>query len=165
MATTTQKSKNGSTTALAKPRTSVAEVSAPLSDDVTPIDAIALPMGVPATTQLLSRFNVRHVVKLDEGQAITGKFAGEGPQMDVTDEATGEVRQIRTWLLQTSPSATAVLPGSVGLDKHFIDLDGAFVHQIGTELIVVRGPQTNTRKGRRVNQYLVGPAVDAKSAA
>lgn len=131
-----------------------------------------VPMGRDVTADDLARYQITHVVTLAEGQAITGYFFGEGAPIRMEDPggrpdpATGEVpmRDVRTWQIMTPQGVIARLIGSAGLDKYFVDSDGnptkdaELWARLKVDLLVVRGPQTTTRKGFRVNQYIVAPA-------
>lgn len=106
--------------------------------------------GEVARLEDLQDYAIEHVTKLKQGRMLRGKFLGEGASIEIIDDKSGEVRTIRTWKIEVGPLKVARLIGSAGLDKHFLNV------QPGGTCIVVRGPQVETNKGRRVNQFIVG---------
>jgi hypothetical protein len=117
-------------------------------------DTLAIPVGFIPTAETLKGYQLEHVLSVKEGHAIKGVYLGIGPSIDMTDDTTGEVRAVKTHRLQIGPNMIARLIGSVGLDSKMLD------DYIGKEIMVLRGPKVDTRKGRRVNQYIVGPAIE-----
>jgi hypothetical protein len=104
---------------------------------------------------------IERIVPMQEGDSIRGVFQGPGEPLEMADANTGEIRVLGTWRvlvahLPGGGQAIAVLISSSQLEREF----ARFKREDGTWekpfITVVRGPQIDTRGGRRVTQYLVG---------
>lgn len=122
------------------------------AQDKVDMTKLAIPVGDDIAASELANYTLEHVVSLQEGKGLKGIYRGPGPELEFTDPQTGEVRPIKTWRLELSADVVADIQGSMGLDKKM----AACV--VGRRYLIVRGPQINTRRGFRVNQYIVAEA-------
>jgi hypothetical protein len=95
------------------------------------------------------------ILSLKEGQRIEGILEGNGPMAEFTDQDTGEVTNVKTWILADDTGAVRVsILSSAQLDRK---LNGF----IGYKVKIARGKEVNiagTRK--RMTEYAVwGPRL------
>lgn len=93
--------------------------------------------------------------KLEEGESIAGLFVGAGPEQEIIDENSGEVRYLPTWLIQSPDGAVTVrMNGSYGLNQFFRGLTP------GNTLVAIKHKGQRNLKTRRVNDYETWSKVD-----
>jgi len=93
------------------------------------------------------------IMRLEEGQQITGILEGNGPQAEFIDKM-GVVTYVNTWIVADRTGSVRVsLLSSVQLDKK---LPGF----VGCEVTIARGPQVDVGGGQRMTKYFVmGPRL------
>lgn len=86
-----------------------------------------------------------------DGPALRGFMAGQGGDIEMMDEATGEAKTIRTWLIR-DPKHNIMwqVMGSHGLEKFIAKLAD------GKEVCIKLVGQKEVGKGRRMNDFVVG---------
>lgn len=84
----------------------------------------------------------------EAGQWIEARLQGEGAPVEVEDIATGEIRQIKTWVFSGGRGLRVALMGSYQLDHELPALVGKMVR-------ITYLSQQDTRKGTRVKDYLI----------
>lgn len=102
------------------------------------------------TTKSLEGISIERVVTLDPGKMIRGKYLGMGAVMEVSDPVTGEVRELGTHRIEVRDGLVARLMSSHQLDRELPPL----MHK---RVRVMKLGQVSTRKGRRVNDFIVAP--------
>jgi len=137
---------------MAKPKKKADTVS--LSEVVPAADALATRAGVRTFSAddieaaMSSGTAMPIVESLDEeGKGVRGLYQGAGAPVEFTD-ADGEVRTLATHVFKVAAGARVAIVGSHQLDHELPDLEGH-------EVTVIRGSQGSTRKGRRINRYLI----------
>jgi hypothetical protein len=84
---------------------------------------------------------------LPKGSTIRALLEGNGPPAEFTDEETGEIREVKTWILSHASGARVSILSSAQLDRKL----PAFV---GSEVAITRGE--DVRKGTTIyTDYLV----------
>jgi len=119
---------------------------------VTPPSALVGKATETDVAEMLSgKYEVApQIASLEEGDKIEGILEGEGPMAEVNDPTTGEVREIRTWIIaNASGTARVSILTSAQLERKLPPFVGGFVK-------IVRGKDIKTNGGRRVADYLVG---------
>lgn len=107
-----------------------------LVEDITPASLVGV--------------NIERVVTLDAGKMVRGLYLGTGPVVELTDPVTGEVRELQTHRIEVKPGVVARLIESHQLARELPPLKGQRVR-------VMKLGQVSTRKGRRVNDFIVAP--------
>lgn len=102
----------------------------------------------PITKAALEGVNIERILSLDAGQMIRGTYLGKGPKAEVTDPVTGEVREIDTHRIEARPGIVARIFDSHQLAR---ELEG----KNGERLRIMKLGQVSTKKGRRVNDYII----------
>lgn len=100
------------------------------------------------TKSALEGVNIERIVSLDAGQMLRGIYRGKGPMAEVTDPVTGEIREIETHRIEAKPGVVARLFNSHQLARELEGLDGK-------RLRIMKLGQVQTKKGRRVNDYII----------
>lgn len=144
MAKAKQKEKNGDNGKALATRT---EVGAELVQGLAPDPATLVEDITPAS---LVGVNIERVVTLDPGKMVRGLYLGLGPKVELTDPVTGEVRELDTHRIEVKPGVVARLIESHQLARELPPLQGKRVR-------VMKLGQVSTRKGRRVNDFIVAP--------
>jgi hypothetical protein len=94
------------------------------------------------------------LVSLKPGQEVTGILEGNGPVAEFTDAATGEITEVKTWIIADPTGSLRIsILSSAQLDRK---LNGF----IGGEVTIGRGPDVNIGGGKRMTEYMViGPKL------
>lgn len=90
---------------------------------------------------------VAQVVQLAEGQAVEGMLIGPGTEVETTDDATGEPKQLNTWRMEHATGITIDLLSSHQLDKNLPEL-------VGNTVFVQKLPKKQVG-ARQVNQFCI----------
>ena len=99
------------------------------------------------------------ILKLTQGMRITGFFCGEGPTMELAANEDGEVATLRTWELRNEDDTRRVrIVGTYQTNSVLPRVP------VGTKLAIEHQGQTDTRKGRRVNNLAIYLPRDLKLA-
>jgi hypothetical protein len=115
--------------------------------------------SLPAPASLVERYDqswlegidIERIVSLEEGDGVRGIFRGSGPEIEITDTVTGEVKALGTWRIEVRPGIVVRLLDSAKLKREFPTIP------VGRKVRVMRLGQINTRAGRRVTDYIVAP--------
>lgn len=132
--------------------------------DVVPVgtSAVAAPdyqqFVETVTADWLEGIKIERIVTLDNGQGVRGEFLGVGPTVEVSDPVTGEVRDLPTWRIEVKKDIVIRLLDSSQLGREFKTMT------VGTRVRVIKLGQVDTRKGRRVNDFIVAPETPAAHA-
>ena len=137
------KKTNGTTTALVENTAVGAELVRSIAPDPTSLIETV-------TAESLKGIDLERVVSLDAGQMLRGIYLGTGPNVELTDTVTGEVRELATHRIEVRPGMIARVIESYQLARELPPLKGQRVR-------VIRLNQVSTRKGRRVNEWVVAP--------
>ena len=105
------------------------------------------------TPESLRGINIERVVTLDPGTLIRGKYLGPGAALEVTDPVTGEARDVGTHRFEVRDGVVARVMDSHQLGRELPQYTGKRVRVIKLGLV-------DTRKGRRVNDFIVAPEVE-----
>jgi len=96
----------------------------------------------------LADYEVAPIVRrLEPGQAVRGILEGEGSPIEMEDPRSGETKSVRTWVIKAGNMRAAIMSG-YQLDKELPSL-------VGKHVVIAMGEQAETRKGQRVNQYII----------
>jgi hypothetical protein len=95
------------------------------------------------------------ILSLQKGQMVEGILEGNGPVAEFTDEDTGEVSHVNTWVIRDPSGAMRVsILSSAQLDRKCIGFIGHFIKIARGEDVPVKGTK------RRMTEYLVwGPKL------
>lgn len=94
--------------------------------------------------------SVTQMYSLTPDDALCGIFEGKGPDVDMTDPATGEVKPVSSWFIRVSPALRFQILGASQLDAKL----GAY--PVGAEVTIQKLAESRrSRAGRVVSQYLV----------
>ncbi len=129
-------------------------------------EAPSIPMKAHALVSTISQDEVNammnsgefefapQVLSMEEGQMVAGILEGNGPDAEITDPQSGEVRPVPTWIIATPDgSARVSILSSAQLEKKLPPFIGGHVR-------IVRGKDLKTSNNRRVTDYLVaGPKL------
>lgn len=109
------------------------------------------------------------ILTLEAGQMIQGILVGNGPVAEFEEIKQGvvEKHEVQTWIIKSPTSGIRVsILSSAQLDAKLRD-------RVGQYVMIARGPERDTKKGKRVTEYLVksralpasiGSAIDTTSA-
>ena len=97
----------------------------------------------------LEGIKIARIVKLDDGQGVRGIYMGLGANVEVHDPTTGEVRDVPTHLVEVRPDVMVRLIESSQLKRELA------IVPPGTRVRIMKIGQVDTRRGRRVNDYIV----------
>lgn len=132
------------------------------------IMAAAGQMVTKATSNTIQRayggMTIEQIVKVEEGQTITGIYRGLGPVVDVADPQDPNVmRPLQTFKIANiaNPKVVALLLDSAQLGRFLRALP------VGSKVSCTKLGQVAGRGGRRVNQWLLGhepPPADVVDA-
>lgn len=89
------------------------------------------------------------VVKLEEGESITGDYLGKRADT-LEDSQSGEVKDVSYLRLRVQTGVIAEILGSAQLERLSESL------KEGERIMLMRGPQTKSRKGNVVNTFFIG---------
>lgn len=132
------------------------------SDDVGTVDASLRSMQtlgmVPDSQSFVEKVDpswlegikIERIATLEPGDGIRGIFQGPGPTVEVSDPVTGETRDLGTWRIEVKPDVVCRLLTSSQLEREFRAI------AVGRRVRVIKLGQVATRKGRRVNDFVVG---------
>ena len=106
----------------------------------------------------LEGIKIERIVTLEAGQGVRGMYLGIGPTVEVTDPVTGEVRDLPTRRIEVKKDIVVRLLDTSQLKR---ELDAT---PVGTRLRIIKLGQVDTRKGRRVNDFIVAPETTQPAA-
>lgn len=108
----------------------------------------------------LKGVQVEKIVPLADGQGVRGAFLGAGGPVEISDPLTGEVRPLGTWRVRVAASVVIRLLDSARLRSDLCNLptDGS------AHVRIMRVGSVDTKRGRRVTDYVVGVAIAEKAA-
>jgi hypothetical protein len=106
----------------------------------------------------LEGIKIERIVTLETGQGVRGLYQGIGPTVEVSDPVTGEVRELPTHRVEVKKDITIRLLESSQLKRELA------VIPIGTNVRIIKLGQVETRKSRRVNDYIVAVVPQSASA-
>lgn len=141
------KKKNG------KNETALAQTDAIGAELVTGIAPDPSTLVEDITPQSLKGMTIERVVTIDPGKMITGTYLGKGPLIEIADPVTGEVRELATHRFEIRPGVVGRVIESHQLARELTE------DKVGEKLRVMKLGQVSTRKGRRVNDWVVGPVA------
>lgn len=102
------------------------------------------------TPDALRGVTIERVVTLDPGQMVRGKYLGMGAILEVHDPVTGEVRELATHRIEVRDGVVARI-----IESHQIARE--LPQYMGKRVRVMKLGQVSTRKGRRVNDFIIAP--------
>jgi hypothetical protein len=120
--------------------------------DIAPVTAPNYQQFVETVDESwLEGIKIERIVTLDAGQGVRGAYLGIGPTVEVSDPVTGEVRDLPTHRVAVRDNVVVRLLESSQLKRELA------VIKPGTQVRIIKLGQVDTRKGRRVNDYIVAP--------
>lgn len=95
---------------------------------------------------------IERVVPMEDKMGVRGVFLGAGPPVEITDQATGEIRPLGTWRLQVAPLVVIRVLDSARLKSEFTGKkdDGSL------RCRVMRMGSGKARSGKNFTDYVVG---------
>lgn len=126
--------------------------------DIVPIVPEVADLVEKVTSESLVGIQIDRIVNLEAGQMVRGKYLGTGPEVEVHDVVTGEVRNLVTHRIEVRPNIVVRLIESFQLKRELPPL-------LNKRVRVIKVGQVDTRRGTRVNDWVVAPELNQETTS